>query len=113
VSRRRYYNEIDKSCAAASDKKRSDIDQIRTETDVTDYLAHYKDGVNKILARAGEPYVINLEFEEANTDTDVKLGKLDPIAADFVRALKSKIAFANRKMLKSFRLKLSIEEVAA
>jgi hypothetical protein len=57
---------------------------------------------------------LGLEFEEAKADDiGISLCKLDPIAADFVKSLKQKIAFANHKMLKSFRLKLSIEKVTA
>jgi hypothetical protein len=95
-----------------NDEKRTGAIQIVHESQVTDYLVRYVEELNKILARAGERYVLGLEFEEANKDGSVNLSKFDPIAAEFVRSLKRKIALANRKMLKSFKLKLSMEEVA-
>jgi hypothetical protein len=98
---------------ARKSENRNSAEQIIEESRVCDYLACYTEDVNHILARAGEPYNLGLEFEEADKDDGVKLDKLDPIAADFVQSLKRKIAFANRKMLRSFKLRLAIEEVAA
>jgi hypothetical protein len=97
--------------SAGNNEKHNSVAQIIKETIVCDYLALYADDVNHILARAGEPFNVGLQFEEAKNDETVNLNKLDPIAADFIKSLKDKIAFANRKMLKSFRLKLSIEEL--
>jgi hypothetical protein len=98
---------------ARKSEKRNSAKQIIKESRVCNYLACYAEDVNHILARAGEPIIVGLEFEEANKAKAINLRRLDPIAADYVKSLEDKIAFANRKMLKSFRLKLSIQEVAA
>lgn len=93
--------------------KRAAARQLIEETRVCDYLSLYTDDVNRISARAGESFVLGLEFKEPKKEKHVSLNKFDPIAADFVKELKWKIGFANRHMLKSFRLKLVVQEVAA
>lgn len=98
---------------ATKSEKRNSAKQIIKESRVCDYLACYTEDVNHILARAGEPYNLGLEFEEANKAKAINMQRLDPIAADYVKALKDKITFANRRMLQSFKLRLVIQEVAA
>ncbi|MFL6421228.1 MAG: hypothetical protein ACJ71P_17735, partial [Nitrososphaeraceae archaeon] len=66
----KYTDPADKGCAAISRKKHSGAQQLAQETRVCDYLARYTEDINKILARAGEPFVLSLEFEEANNNND-------------------------------------------
>jgi hypothetical protein len=92
--------------------KRTSAKQLIEETRVCDYVSLYTEDVNHILTRAGAGIVLGLEFEEGNKRNDISLRQLDPVAADFVRSVIEKVKIANR-MLKSFRLRLVIQEASA
>lgn len=97
MSKVKYHSPADKSFEIIREKfpnKSNSARRIIKESRVRGYLALYRHDVNHILARAGEPYVLGLEFEEVKSK-EVNLSKFDLISADFVKEVKRKIAFAN------------------
>jgi hypothetical protein len=104
-----------------NDEKHNSAKRIIEENRVTDYLCYITDDTNVILARAEQLFRLRLDMvdDNDNPSDNVVLDKsarrflskyADPIAvSDFVKPLCEKIDFANRKMLKSFKLKLVVE----
>jgi hypothetical protein len=108
---------------ARKSEKRNSARQIIEETRVCDFAASFFEDLNQsVLARANQPFRIELEIDESpNAANDVTLSKqsrkflynhADPPAIDFVESAIEKLKVAN-KMLRSFKLRIAIEEVAA
>jgi bifunctional ADP-heptose synthase (sugar kinase/adenylyltransferase) len=100
--------------------------QIIQENDVCEYLSSYTEQTNQVLARADQLYRLGLRMDESDNanatnkaiiDSSGKkfLSKhADPIAlSDFIHPLLHEVQLANRKFLRSFKLRLAIEEVVS
>ena len=110
------------SISAENNEKHASANQIVEETRICDYVASYFEDVNaKVLARASQPFRIALEIDEsADANNEVALSKdswkflsrhADHPAIGFVESAMEKLKIANR-MLRSFKLRLAVEEVA-
>lgn len=100
---------------AKNEIKQAQVKQFIQENEVCEYLTLYAKDVTNVVNHAGYNIDVGLEFAEEDKDRNTKriLAKLDPLTAEFVHALVKKVQFANKHMLKSFSLKVSLSEVMA
>lgn len=87
---------------ATSSKIHHDVEQLVKEREVIEYLRLFRKDVNHIIRRTGDPSTLWFVEEEVK--------QKDPIAADYIKELKRKVAYAKPKILKSCRLKLIVED---
>jgi uncharacterized protein YfcZ (UPF0381/DUF406 family) len=103
-----------------NDEKQKSVKQIIQENEVCEYLRCFTYDTNTILARADQIIQLSLVMDESDDATDAVefdratkrflQGNVDPVAmSDFIEPLRKKVQFANRKMLRSFKLKLVVE----
>jgi hypothetical protein len=110
------YKHFETTSTSAKNKNKHDTKlaaacQLIQENDVCECLTLYAREVKDVVNHAGYNIDVGLEFEEVkDNNTNRILAKLDPLTAEFVQALRKKVKFANSKMLKSFRLKLCLDE---